>query len=407
MLIKRTVHNEVEILSQSIISYANAKNPKGSYTESTPVYLKAGECTKAIIPTGFTYLADVMKNKNVLIDPDAYSESAVKITNPDTLLENGGLRTPDSMEENNFWKRNYYGILHACVLKNSECEDCLIGIMHGENKNETLNGIYYNNTVKPFDTKYRTDEYAGYDPITGKYHDNYDNYFSFIGITRCPLSENNGCDVMRHDEGPVIWPDNSYLDGNDIKTSGGLRHPSAIIYDRYLYIFYLDESVSNKGYRVARSPVEDMGKAGSFKKYYNGLFSNNGLPENFDRNDRNIMYINGEKSTLVINTNTIRFSVAKITGTNRFLGVDERIGSNGEVSLFLRLSDDLVNWSNGTEIPETKRNSWYEGILHYPLFYNLALNDSMEIDPDGFYILGTDHSGNEPRVQYLKLSIKE
>lgn len=289
----------------------------------------------------------------------------------------------------------------------------VIAVVHGENKNEKLGDNYYQNTVN---TNVLAKNCAS-GLFNNSYSDCWDAYNGFISLSATPYNrEYNWGSTLFSDFGPAIWPSAGYVNG-DQKLSWGVRHPSSIIKDGYLYIVYLDTSAGNSdgrksGIKIARAPLSDQKVPTGFIPYHRGAFSENNksLPPGFDPYKVRDFYESegGAADELWPNSSNVnRFSIAKIRGTNLYAGVEE-VHSDDGLSWFLRLrlSDDLVNWSSPKEIPGTRTSGgWDAGVLHYPIFSDWDNTTNYEIDADGFYILGT-HNSN-PYQKAIKIELSE
>ena len=214
----------------------------------------------------------------------------------------------------------------------------------------------------------------------------------------CPLAEQDGNHLMAHDQGPVLWASNGYVDSHDTSLSCGLRHPFSIIDKGYVYVFYLDASRGTAegrqgGIKVARAPLSSMGMPGSFVNYYQGSFSEPSLPRGFDKNARSYFSVPGGKSTTLFDAdkNAAVFRVARVKNSRCFLGLEERLDWDGtNIVLLLRYSTDLVHWSQAAEVPGTRTNHHAETLLNYGTFVNRECTSCTEIDLSGFYIFGSD-----------------
>jgi len=303
------------------------------------------------------------------------------------------------------WKRNYYGVYSTHLINNE-----IITINHAENKNEDYFGVKYQNTINADISV--DDCYSGVHP-GGTYSDCFEAYNGFLGMTWIPYTSqtNYGLTGDFNDEGPIIWPSMGYLDSSGNKVSYGLRSPSSIIHDGYIYVYYLDtayagiqESAGKRsGIKVARAPVSSGGRPGSFMNYYAGSFNQPSLPSGF--NKENIYdYLDepGPLADVVLGDwESIRFSVAKISGTDYFLGVEVRYdASNSNLhGVYLRISKDLVQWSEPVLIDNTLAYEWYNQEMQYPIFIDEGALTNSEINPDNFYILGTSTNSELNKIQ--------
>ena len=104
-------------------------------------------------------------------------------------------------------------------------------------------------------------------------------------------------------------------------TTIGVRHPSTFVDNDYLYVFYVD----NDYLSVARVKITGYSFSKlNLKKCLNGEFSSLALPEGFDKNSREFFKVAaGDSDKILRHNGTISFSVAKIKGTDYYLGVEE------------------------------------------------------------------------------------
>jgi hypothetical protein len=313
-----------------------------------------------------------------------------------------------------YWRRNYFGVFNTLPVKDASGKEHLVAIMHCENKNERfdINGkqILYDNTVYPAGRQYTPDQYDGAD-ANGVYKESSSTYFAFTALASLPSSEINGKTLHDGDKGPVLWPSAGYLNGRDEQVSQGLRHPTGFVTNDYIYIYYLDTSIDSSeagrssGLKVARAPVSSMGQPGSFRNYFSGKWDEKSLPDNFNKNSREMFYKKGGRSSAIIPGGVIRFTVAKVKNTNYYLSVEETWTDAG-LSIMLRASRDLVNWGDPVTIHNTASGKHTEGSLHYPIFYNKEFTSSLEIDKDEFYIGGMFGVGTPVHYfQSVKLSV--
>lgn len=266
-------------------------------------------------------------------------------------------------------------------------------------------------------------------------------------MSRMPWTYNNLTSNKKFDDlGPITWPSNGYiesLDGNKtwIKaTDGGVRHPSSIIKDNYLYVFYEDLSQGKEsdgrgpGIKVIRAPINNGDvDPNSFMAYYNGNFSENSLPRGFNLPTyyKSLSQKGPRTSSLFPDLNKFapqstqgskrvgarlvgditNFSVARVEGTDYYLGVAHEL-SRG---VTLRLSRDLTSWSNPVVVPGTAENWWLgkTDLQKYPLLYPRLANkngdSNVSINPNEFYIIGTQtkprNSSEAKVVNQIKLKL--
>jgi hypothetical protein len=318
------------------------------------------------------------------------------------------------------WKRNYSGIFSAHVVPDRKFGQEIIAVAHGENKNEVVGGQSYQNSV---DTNVSVA--ACFSGIHGnQYADCYDAYNAFISISTAPYAEKyNWGRGNFQDDGPAIWPSAGYVTAAGAKISDGVRHPSSIIKDGYLYIFYLDGGTfgfadipgRKKGIKVARAPLPATGAPRGFVPYFQGGFNlaNTSLPTGFHaaRISRFYAVPGGKADTLFDDSDkSFRFSVAHIRGTASYAGVDEYCDytqrAKSMCELRLRLSHDLLHWGPPTAISTTIVSQWSDERLHYPIFMDAAGTTNDEIDAGDFWVLGTSTDYKLEAI-HLRLSNKD
>ena len=413
----------VKIVSEGKAQLMMAETPPNAINEAPPVVTTSNNVRYSFINTGWSYAVKVKNGKSMLTDKDAYDMSSSRmVLGADYVsIPNHQVVLPQNMSKYTYWKRIYNSVFGAAVIKDKNGVQYMLSINHGENCNQVNYGRKYENSIKPEGTKYTDDQYMGYD-ASGKWVNAFDNYFAFVNASLAPLSDNNGVDLYKYDKGPILWPSNGYLanvGGNYVQRSMGLRHPSMLIDNGYIYVFYLDGSngpvASGRGYgiRAARAPLASMGAPGSFKTLYAGAYNETAIPFLYNKNDTNynkgddsyVFKQGGRSDILFAGTfDPIRFSVAKIKNSNYYLGVFQH-GSDNDPTVHFKLavSRDLITWSEPVEIMSAKKD-WDEAELNYPLLYNSDMTDYMSIDINNFLIVGTKPETNTAR--YVKMSVK-
>lgn len=341
------------------------------------------------------------------------------------------------------WKRDYYGTFSAHIIKIKSLGDMVYSINHGESYNNSDLAIRFPSSQKPPCVAVAN---MGYGSLPCEPNYWWGSYNAYISLSSMPWNYTNLIGNTKFsDLGPITWPSNGYvesLDGgkNWIKaTDGGIRTPTSIIKDNYLYVYYEDLSLGKEsegrgpGIKVIRAPITDNGiDPKSFKAYYNGGFSQPSLPQGFNlptyynslaaRGPRSSNIFpglvrqapktlgTGRTDSRTIN-DVISFSVAKVNGTPYYLGVGHDL-SQGTT---LRLSTDLVTWSNPTVIDGTQ-SDWWSGkvdLQSVPLLYPRLMNNdgdsNNDIDPQEFYVVGTQtklRGSNDAKiVNFVKLKL--
>ncbi len=373
--------------------------PNGAYTE-VPAWVATDESgPRYFLPTGFTYVAKPKPGKSILTDADAFGDTpAILASQEDTRAS--GYADPSRLNPNLVWRRNYYGIYSAHLLEPGlDGKRGYLAILHGENKNEAFpdKNRYYDNTVLPSRSYKIPDEYSGW--FDGSYRDYWPAYFAFVSAAWSPADENDGCNFDAHDLGPIVWPSAGYVTANGGKAGNGLRAPSSIIEGGYIYVYYLDGCSTEvegreSGIKVSRAPISNDGMPGPFMNYYNGSFSEPSLPAGFTKdNARAFLSSCGGKSSKVhpdLGWNTNRFSVAKLEGTDCFISVEERFQNQDGSMVFLdylRLSKDLVHWSEAAALPgtESRNGTGFDN----PVLANEDFTSNTLVSPKAFYAIGS------------------
>jgi hypothetical protein len=282
-------------------------------------------------------------------------------------------------------------------------KDYIFAVLHGENKNEIYCGVKYLNNVMS-KQEYNDDQFSGV--VNGQYNDYAPAYFAFCSLAVIPAEDFKkgvNLDDPKYNKGPIAWPDNGYLTQSGEKASMGSRHHSIFIDDNYVYVF----TCEGTSLKVIRSPLASLGDPMSFKTVKDGDFSVESLPKGFDKNDRSFFAKKPEASQYILsNTNTFGFSVAKIKDTNYYIAVEEYYTEWPASGIRLRISKDILNWSDPVNIPGAFVEDYHAGTLHYPRLFNADFTDSNVIDPENFHIVGM--SGNwiaSARIDAVKMSI--
>ena len=306
------------------------------------------------------------------------------------------------------WKRNYHGIYSAASFNHPTAGPISLGFLHGENKNAVSDHSQYQNTIQPNVHIDANDP----DSYSGNNHEGWDAYNGIISAAWIPniLQTNWGQQFFKNELGPIVWPATGYVTKSGIKCTAGLRHPSSIIVDDYIYVFYLesgpygnnipDEEGCHEGIKVARALLKDALDPHSYQVYYRGPDSivtwNASLPEGFTKeNMLSYVAVKGPKATDIMGdrgetSQEVRFSVAKVRNTDYFIGVEEYLDLNDQkkIKVALRFSKDLMNWTDRVFLAYTA-DSWAQSRVNYPIFLSNDGWTNTEVDIDDFYILGT------------------
>jgi hypothetical protein len=286
----------------------------------------------------------------------------------------------------------YNGAFSLHVINNNR----LVGIKHGENQNLIDAGYKYQNTVYP---NVLVDNCAA-GVVNGVYHGCGESFSTYANLGWADYNPSTGWSKEEwHDEGPVLWPPgpNLYRETNGNRgIAGGSYHPTFFLGDDgYMYLYNIGAAWTEANHSlqfVARSPISSNLLPGTWKYYYNGSFSTDALPAGFSKEKINDFYSTpgGRASCIFSGTETIQhiyFNVAKVKNTPYYIGAEESLTSDNSWRLGIRISRDLVHWSD-LQIISTAAG-WGSGQkFSYPTFYNKEGNSSYEIDKNEFYLLG-------------------
>jgi hypothetical protein len=315
------------------------------------------------------------------------------------------------------YKRTYEGVFSAQLLGQT-----LVAIDHGENGNEIrqeqidgrTRNVHYHNTIQP----HHTSCWGGV--RRGVYRNCDRDYYAFIDSSTAPASPET---APWHDHGPILWPRNGYLTQRGGQASWGLRHPYSITAGGYFYVFYLDTGRARQdpsglptqglgaGIAVARSPIKDDSRPGTFKTWDGRHGWLPALPHGFSiRAERRYFHNPGGASIPLLGTGrgSYYFAVARVDGPShwRYFGLEHYSvaharSCHGHTSLQDALweSNDLIHWHHRTRIPQltscgaNQHVAYDNSQLHFPHFFNAAATSQDAIDPANFYLIGTSATG--------------
>lgn len=364
--------------------------------EMVPVVEKIGGKLYEFISTSKSG-AFIQKTGLGMFDQDHLDlNTGVMLTYPNYTDEKGKYLMPSKVSNDKYWRRNYFGTFDSFVRGGT-----FYSINHCENKNEIIDGIRYDNTVKPKQS-YSTSDYSRME--NGRYVDAAHNYFAFVTLSTCKTADLTKTGALMKDDTPIIWPVNGYLNFLEEQAEDGIRHPSVYVEGDTVYLYYLENSTD---IMLARAKIDGSGKVGAFMKYYNGGFTSKGMPEGFRPNDPSFLSAHSDPATPIFQNNgAYRFFVRKLKGTSYYLGVQHGVKNSDQWAVYLRVSKDLIHWSEPVPVPGTEADGWGEISLVYPRLYAADLVNSMEIDPNQFIIAGTHTDRGHSVPQMLSLSIK-
>jgi hypothetical protein len=298
------------------VSILGDMRPKPAF--EVPPAVVAGAPHLFFVTTGFSWLCQADNPPAIAIRLDP--AHCRRFSTPDRIALSDGhdLSPAEVAALGNDWVRSYAGVFSAVRLPHPWRGHDLLTVIHGENKNERYGANLYASTV---DTNIDPATCAsGYDAAQKKWTDCWPAYNGFVSLRLAKTSWIAAPDTSL-DLGPILWSTMGYRQGVK-KTSSGLRHPSALLDDGYLYIFYTDTSQSNEegrrgGVHVARMalPANDASPLEPAIPYYDGGFSdtNPSLPLGFAKERIRSFYDQprGKASELWPNSwQTVRFTVA-------------------------------------------------------------------------------------------------
>lgn len=375
-----------------------------NWSELSPYVFRFNGERRALVSNSRSTIYRLREGKTVF-DEDAYIEDSVRFAAWPLCLDIADNKyiAPEKMPNGGFWKYVYYNAFGLYRYGNN-----IYSVLHGENKNCVGDGYSYCNTVKSKDVQYNESEYT-----STKNGENWANYFAFISMSRSTVTTVKETGSLIEEEyGPIVWPVRPYLDNNSRKQSSGVRHPSYIIKDGYLYVFYVDNHADyQESIHCARARLDKNGRPSEFYKLYNGEFSEKALPDNFDINDRSIFYKAGGRGDAVLSSKkSIRFYPAKLKETDYYIGLLEETINGLTHQLKLYISKDLKTWTNELIVPDSVRENWKNALMHYPMINDSEFCAGTEVDPNDFTIVGTTFvngiNGGWPTPQYMRFSIE-
>jgi len=326
---------------------------------------------------------------------------------PPAVLENP-LYPNNQQWQTDYWRRNYNGIFCAHIITLSNTRNkILFAVSHGENKNEKQDSYFYQNTVRPSFTINPGDATTFSGMSNGSYKDCREAYFGFLnGSWVAYDTTGKWSNEYLNDIGPIAWPSAGYVNTDNTQASTGLRHPSSIVNDNYIYIFVKDESNDGTGgIKLIRCLLDSILKPNCFETWSAIQTWVPSLPKGFSKNlCGNFFSSRGPKNTPVFpnDRNTIRFSVAKFKNTNQFIGVEQYNDEqdNNHSKLAFRFSQDLIHWSDRVNFFNNTEHNWDDMPLKYPIFLSADGTSNTEVDKDQFYVIGTSGNNSVSRLLF-------
>gem|GEM_PF-5713787 len=219
-----------------------------------------------------------------------------------------------------------------------------------------------------------------------------------------------------------------------------MRHPRGFKHGKYLYIFYIShEQVFKDGTKKQNSSFNGIYAARS--RLDSGLgpgtwlcgkkFDTSCLPKEIKSWSTlddfvNALSLKGPRvKPIIAGGGSMSFAVARVKGKkDLFVGISA-MNVDGKGWASIRVSKDLVNWSDPKKIPKTEYNiqspkpgesdvaqTWASGDFIFPRFASIEKGDPEEINPNKFFIIGDSGVTSEGkkcewqcRISRLKLSI--
>jgi hypothetical protein len=316
------------------------------------------------------------------------------------------------------WARVYYCAYAVEVINHPTAGRVSLGVMTGENRRVCYPFGPCENSIN---------NYQWFDCL-----DRWESMNSFVSINWMPntAATDWGNTYFSNELGPIAWPATGYLLPSGDKASAGVGNPSPIQWNGYIYVFYTEEGPFGaapleegrlEGIKVVRAPVNDALNPNAWQVYYRNPATNveswnPSLPAGFTKeNIMDFLSTKGPQATDVLNDlsghyREIRFSVAHVKGTNDFIGIesyqdytDLNPSGGTKVKKALRLSSDLVHWSDRLLEVENV-DDWELSKYNYPIFLSADGWSNTEVDPNDFYVIGSDGGGISAAVNKIRIS---
>ena len=160
-----TVSAHIEFDSVGQIFILPATVPADAWSEGPLVAVP--HIPRYYISTAWTMGYDLSPGKTILNDANAFDLTSGHWASASDLISENW--PPTLKNTQTYWRHSYYGIYGAHVATNPWLgKDCIVGILHGENKNmkHWYNAdTVYNNTVMPPQTFRFPQDYGGADRV--------------------------------------------------------------------------------------------------------------------------------------------------------------------------------------------------------------------------------------------------
>lgn len=331
------------------------------------------------------------------------------------INENGNfIYIPPAQIGNDNWRFSYNGITGIDTI-NVNGQKYLVSIKHNEHQNTTAGQYQYQNRVFP---QIRVENCtSGF--VDGEWRHCWPSFTSYVSFGYAPINSSGKVEAERYiDVGPIVWPPNGYKDQSNNKISSGFYHPTLFVDEKYIFSYYLNDNNLQIGQRkclsVSRVPITQFMDVNAWRNYFGGEFNTSPLPPNFDKDEMLNFYTvgGGNADCVKLPSETadaiIYMNVAKIAGTDLYIGAEESATNGADWKVGIRISRDLVNWSD-MQVISTAPGAWGNGDLSYPTFVdNQGRNTNELIQPNDFYLVGksaTNSAGYELNSRRLALDL--
>ena len=362
--------------------------------EAPPLVIKGG---------AFGYVLTTGETSNCWSNYSLTTQSAIALNCNDvntstllTALANGAADTDASP-----WTRNYNGIMGAHAVNDPVHGQILLTIHHGENLNQIAvfpnKTVTMQNSISQVPAEQVANCWANYTGTSSA--SPLDCYWGFIsaGWIEYDAASSWGSKGEASTIGPITWPAAGYVDANGISVSRGVRHPSSIIDNGYIYVFYLDSSLADqRGIRIIRAPVGTALTSSAWERLDGGVFKQGTLPTGFqivnNRIDSSFYKMKSPNMDFAFPPaeRADRFAVARMVGGG-YIGVETGLDANGLGEVGIRTSSDLIHWSARTLVTLPGYNTGGSSFIGpaYSLLLSADGASNNDIDPGSFFIYGT------------------
>ncbi|HET6255793.1 MAG TPA: T9SS type A sorting domain-containing protein [Puia sp.] len=314
------------------------------------------------------------------------------------------------------WRRDYYGIYSAQYIQPEQTGPVTLGFLHAENKDLCMDGRDCHGDFNAGrDTCFDGDLWPRYNALV------------CASWTTNDQQTDWGQHYFANDIGPIAWPSTGYLQPNGVKASCGIGIPSSIVYNGYVYVFFMDhgpygglnpemEDGRLGGVKVVRAEVNNALDPNAYMAYYRDSAGNDtwspSLPAGFTREGMlQFLRAKGPKTTDIMNeapwnSAPLRFSVAMVRNANYFIGVESYVDlqDGNRYKTALRCSSDLLHWSSRMLVISDAAG-FESSTMNYPVFLSKDGSSNTVIDADDFFVLGTRPGKSVNSVVY-KLHIQ-